>query len=683
MAIENYVRMLCDIFRTQVHRDARAAKIKGGSHPTDYKEFYYNGKVPLDLEVFNNNYILPYAYATSVLKRHYNVENRQGAFPLYSGGKSEYSDLEHPTDYDIQTKATADAHIEDLHMMALLLKRNWWPEGVCQKRGNVRCPKPSKGAQPDILVEIPANAYFAFPVPVLHVEIVGKKTVFGEVEFKGWVVALNALAMMPTSFYLEVYHDHWALYKFSRNELVGKIEVEKTRYEMICDSMEKFRSTLSDLSYAILRAMFEIISYLNTVRHAQYDLDDIGKQYGKSKSGSQIKVCDECFDFDEKTIDKMMTTHWDKFLDGPRDDKENLRTPEASDEETEPFYADEDFKASNLCNPLTSVNSRRRLKDTEETAFMSPSKSGPGGDGLPEPQKSHGKSSGKGHTSKGRDRSGKDGTGKGDDSNTRARKGDDSNTEDRKGDDSNGEDEDENIKPAGAARNLFPDPEVPRRKREESSSTDSSTSSVKQRLLTGQRNKKRRTEETKNVKEKAMMKMMMMKKQVQQASKTMEQEDVEESDVPSARKEETQNVKQAAQHIERDEDEDAVNTLPLYTPPPTGKPTNQPAPGMLPNQPPPGLPPYPLQIGGPAIRLTPPIPPIQQPASGILPNPPPAAAGMSPNPAASGMPPTKQDPPSTVTIAAKAKPPSPNRKVSPTKRDSRDKRPEWDECKNQ
>ena len=309
MAIENYVRMLCDIFRTQVHRDARAAKIKGGSHPTKYKEFYYNGKVPLDLEVFNNNYILPYAYATSVLKRPYNVENRQAAFPLYSGGKSEYSDLEHPTDYDRQTKATADAHVEDLHMMALLMKRNWWPEGVCKKRDNVRCPKPSKGAQPDILVEIPANAYFAFPVPVLHVEIVGKKTVFGEVEFKGWVVALNALAMMPTSYYLEVYHDHWALYRFSRNELVGKIEVEKTRYEMICDGMKKFGSTLSDLSSAILRAMFDIISCLDTVRHAQYDLDDIGKQYGKSKSGNQIKVCNECFDFDIDTIDNMMTVH--------------------------------------------------------------------------------------------------------------------------------------------------------------------------------------------------------------------------------------------------------------------------------------------------------------------------------------------------------------------------------------
>ena len=764
MAIENYVGMLCDIFRTQVHRDAKAAGIKGGSHPAKYKEFYYNGRVPLVLEIFNNNYILPYAYATSVLKRPYNVDNRQKAFPLYSDGKSEYSDLMHPTDYDRQKKATANAQLDKLHMMAHLMKRNWWPEGVCLKDDNVKCPKPSKGARPDIMVEIPANAYFAFPVPVLHVEVVGKKTVLGEVEFKGWVVALNALAMMPTSYYLEVYHDHWALYRFSRNEIEGRIEVEKTRYEMICGGMKKFGSTLSDLSTAILRAMFDIISGLDKVRHAQYDLDDIGKQHGKSKSGSQIEVCDECFDFDMTTIQKMMTDHRRKFLDGPRDDQENLRTPEASDEETEPFYADEGFEASNLCNPLQSVNVRRRCRDAEETAFMSPRKSGPGGDGVPEPRKSHGKSSGKDRTSKGGDRSGEDrtrkdddsntegpkgdetrdatvarnifpdedGTRKDDDSNTEGPKGDDSNTEARKGDDSNDDgnirrydprikgisrldpgDEDDNSKrddrrdetsdeTRGAAAAAAA--EGTRRKREESSSTDSSTSSVKQRLLTGQRNKRRRTNPVpqkkapgptsfKEVfdlssprKERAMMKMLEMKnKLVQQAAKTMEQEDDEAFDQPSPRKEETKDVKQGAQvrEKEEDEEEDEVKTLPLYTPPPTGMPPNQPPPGMPPNQPPPGMPRYPLQIGGPAIRPMPPIPPIQQPASGIPPNPLAPAPGIPPNPAAPGMPPTKQDPPSTVKIAAKAKTPSPNRKVSPTKRDTRVKRPEWDECKNQ
>ena len=795
MAIENYVGMLCDIFRTQVHRDAKAAGIKRGSHPGKYKEFYYNGRVPLVLEVFNNNYILPYAYATSVLKRNHNVENRQKAFPLYSDGKSQYSDLMYPTDYDRQTKATANAQLDKLHMMAHLMKRNWWPEGVCLKRDNVRCPKPSKGARPDIMVEIPANGYFAFPVPVLHVEVVGKKTVFGEVEFKGWVAALNALAMMPTSYYVEVYHDHWALYRFSRNEIEGRIEVEKTRYEMICGGMEKFGSTFSDLSTAILRAMFDIISHLDTVRHAQYDLDDIGKQHGKSKSGNQIEVCDECFDFDPTTIEKMMTVHRRKFLDGPRDDKENLRTPEASDEETEPFYADDGFEASNLCNPLQSVNVRRRCRDTEETAFMSPHKTGPGGDGVPEPRKSHGKSSGKDRTSKGGDRSGEDrtrkggdrsgedrtrkdddsddddddsntagpkgatvarnifqdedGTRKDDDSNSESGKGDDSNTEAGKGDDSNG---DENIhrydprikgisrldpgdednskrddrrdetsdETRGAAAAAAA--EGTRRKREESSSTDSSTSSVKQRLLTGQRNKRRRTNPVQQKKapgptsfkevfdlssprkQRAMMKMMTMKKHMQQAAKTKEQE---EDDAFDPRKEETKDVKQGAQAIEKgddeeeyDEEEDEVNVLPLY---------NQPPPGMPPNQPAPGVPPYPLQTGGPAIRPVSHIPPIQ-PASGIPPNPlapahgippntaapvitpnpaapgiphNPAAPGIPHNPVAPGMPPTKQDTHSTVKIAAKAKTPSPNRKVSPTKRDTRDKRPEWDECKNQ
>ena len=181
--------MICDIVKTQVHRDATAEKIEVGSHPADYREFYYNGMLPIDFEVYNNNYILPYAYATSDLKRHHNVLNRQRAFPFYSGGKSEYSDLTHPTNYDKQKKATANAQVEKLQMMALLMKRNSWPEGVCKKQDNVRCTKPSKGAQPDIIVEIPANAYFAFPVPVLHVEIVGKKTVLGEVEFKGWVAA--------------------------------------------------------------------------------------------------------------------------------------------------------------------------------------------------------------------------------------------------------------------------------------------------------------------------------------------------------------------------------------------------------------------------------------------------------------------------------------------------------------
>ena len=189
--------------------------------------------------------------------------------------------------------------------------------------------------------------------------------------------------------------------------------MEKTRYELICDGMNRFGSTLSDLSTAILAAMFDIISCLDKVRHAQYDLDDIGKQHGKSKSGNHIEVCEECFDFDTKTINTMMTEHLNRFSDRPRDDKENLNTPEASDDETEPFYADEDFEPPAQCTPLTTVNLNRRVKDLEETDFMTPRKAGPEGDGLPSgPPKSHGK----GRTSKGGDRSGKDGTSKGDDS---------------------------------------------------------------------------------------------------------------------------------------------------------------------------------------------------------------------------------------------------------------------------
>ena len=499
-------------------------------------------------------------------------------------------------------------------MMALLMKHNSWPGAVYKKPDHLRCTKPSKGAQPDVVVELPSNEAFAFPVPVQHVEIVGKKTVLGEVEFKGWVAALNALAMMPTSYYIEVYHDHWALYRFSRN---GKIDVEKKRYEMICVNQEEFGSRLTELSAAILTAMFDILSDLEKICHAQYDLDDIGKQDGKSKSGNNVEICTECFHFDNNTINIMRTQHQPSLSDGPRDEPDDLNTPKASDDETEPFFIDGEFCLSPVCSLLGSVNVPRRVPFLDDTNFLTPSKAGPEGDGA------SGQQSLSSGPSKRDDRSGdpslssdaskhdvlsgqlslSSGPSKGDVpsgqpslSSGPSKRGvaspeaslssgpskRDVLSGQPSGHDKRGETSEDSRRTA--SRNLFPEQEgqpegsiasaLSRRNRDESTSTDSSSSSVKQQLLMGQQNKRHRKSAVPHIPpprgglladlppnegSKEDRQILLLKKGAQDQLTSFKSVYALSSPV----KQEKKNVTQAEQSMEQDDDvnEDDVNLL--------------------------------------------------------------------------------------------------------------------------
>ena len=138
---------------------------------------------------------------------------------------------------------------------------------------------------------------------------------------------------------------------------------------MICVDQEQFGSRFKELSVTIMTGMFDILSDVERIRHAQYDMDDIGKQDGKGQSGNKVEICTKCFHFGNNTIDIMRTQHYPSLSNGPRDEPDNMHTPEASDDETEPFYHDGDFCLTHVCSLLQSVNVGRRVPLLEDNDF--------------------------------------------------------------------------------------------------------------------------------------------------------------------------------------------------------------------------------------------------------------------------------------------------------------------------
>ena len=102
-----------------------------------------------------------------------------------------------------------------------------WP--ICDRR--IKCTKPNERRNPNVVVWIRPMDETTFPIPLLIVEIVSRKDVWGsgEAQYKGWAATLVGLAIMPIAYYMEVTEKDIILYRFERNPVHSTVEVDKDR----------------------------------------------------------------------------------------------------------------------------------------------------------------------------------------------------------------------------------------------------------------------------------------------------------------------------------------------------------------------------------------------------------------------------------------------------------------------
>ena len=322
--MEAYLNIIIDLVQEQILRNSTAAGINCENPSSNNQNFYYKGDIPASFTLHNNSHYIPYSYCPSSLGRKTHIEKRMAAFPYPKAEED-----------DNVVKAIAKEKKKEISIIGYSLKSNEWPGCDLEDR----CKKPNKSVRPDILVHLDRGQEFAFPVPLIHCEVVGSKDVWSEIEVKGWVAALNALCMMPRSYYLEMYNDRAEFYIFCHNPKAGQIDVMKQRFDFSTEKEKHFRVNLMNLSFTIIFGMFDVLGSLDLIKHAQFDLDDMGKKFGQVLQNRQHKMCDSSFYIE----DNAFLEHFccPKVCDLFTAKENDSDTTEASgDEDIAPFYND-------------------------------------------------------------------------------------------------------------------------------------------------------------------------------------------------------------------------------------------------------------------------------------------------------------------------------------------------------